>query len=247
MSKYNYPQTSCGCYKCTQNTYQDPQGGIPTNMSIRDCKVNDPYFDCYNTRQFSNTSIQPNPRSGLTAINPQVFRDKYAKDFFPANCNVDKSCPELQWYSPDPRLVSIPHLGQRQTLSNPPLDSSVCLDQVAVSEELNGYGQKYASYSDINAGQILYYTDHSREDPFFEPLFTNSAKVTGHLYKDPMGALKPRGDREPMVQGTLGQKRDKYPGCLSWMQDSTAHREDIMSKQMNVANQSRWEPRWANN
>jgi hypothetical protein len=244
---YNYPLSSCDCYSSIQNKYQyDNEQGIPTNMSVRNCNVNDPYLDYNNTIKFSDTNIQPNSKDGLTAINPQVYQEKYSTDFRSANCTKTDSCPALQWISPDPRLISAAHFGQRLTLSNPPIDSTMNLSQLPISEKLNGYGQKYSTYSDVNAGQILYYNDHSREDPFYKPLFTDSAMVTGYLYKDPMGALKPIYERVPVVQDDpVGPKRDNYSGGLSWIQDSTFHREDIMSKQMNVHNQQRWMPRWS--
>lgn len=243
---YKYPLSSCNCYKCTQNEYPVDEKGVPTNMSVRNCKVDDPYFDCYNTRQFSSTNIQPNTKDGFTALNPQVYKEKYAKDFYPSQYEGTGSCPSLQWTSPDPRLISVTHFGQVQTLSNPPIDSTMRLDQLAGDEKLNGYGQNYGSYGDINAGQILYYTDHSREDPYYKPLFTESSDVTGKLYQDPMGALKPMYDRVPVVHNDpMGAKRDNYSGKLSWIQDSTSHREDIMARQMTVHNQQRWMPRWS--
>lgn len=232
---YKYPLSSC-----TYTPHNNDKDGIPTNMSVRNCNVNAPPL------QFSNTTVQPNSKEGLTAINPQVYQDKYAKDFRSEHCKESSSCPSVQWVSPDPRLISATHFGQRQTLSNPPIDSTVRLNQLDVDEKLNGYGQNYGTYANVNAGQILYYTDHSREDAFYKPLFTDSAMVTGYLYKDPMDALKPVYDRVPIVQNDpMGPKRDNYSGGLSWIQDSTSHREDLMSRQMNIRNQQRWMPRWS--
>jgi hypothetical protein len=241
---YKYPLSSCNCYNITEN-YSNTEGNIPTNMSVKNCNVNDPYLEYYNTKQFSAANVQPIPKEGITNINPQVYN--YAKDFTPIKCNETDTCPELQWTSPDPRLVSVIRGGKSYTLSSPPIDSTVLLQNVAVDKKLDNYGQNYNTYSDINAGQILYYTDRSIEDPLFRPIFVNSAEVTGVLYKDPMGALKPTYTRKPLIQDNhIGPERDNYEGGLSWIQDSTAQREDLMSKQMNVHNQQRWMSRWAN-
>ena len=244
---YDYPLSSCNCYKCVENNYSDEEGNIPTNMSVKNCNVNDTYFDCYDNKKFSNTNLQPSLKEGITNINPKVYQDKYAKDFSSIKCNETNGCPELQWTSPDPRLISAPRGGKSYTLDNRPIDSTISLENVAIDKNLDNYGQNYNTYSDINEGQILYYINHSREDPFYRPLFVNSVDVTGVLYKDPMGALKPRYERVPLVKDNpIGQTRDNYEGCLSWIQDSTEHREDLMAKQMNVRNQQRWMPRWAN-
>ena len=42
----------------------------------------------------------------------------------------------------------------------------------------------------------------------------------------------------------LTAKKDHYGGCLSWIEDSLEHREDIMSLQMRKQLEQKYEPRW---
>ena len=246
---YKYPLSSCTCYKCTQGDMSLPHvGGRHTNMSVRDCDVNSPYFECLNVKKFSS-GIEPQVREGLTPLNPQVLQDKYSTQFAPVKgCKETGSCPSVQWASPDPRLISAAHNGQVLTLDNPPITSGMKLSRVSVDPMLDGYGQGYKGYEDVNAGQIMYYIDHSIEDPFFVPTFALSAEATGLLYRDPMGAMKPQYDRVPLRRDDpLGPQRNNYVGGLSWMQDSLEQREDIMARQMSRSNQERWSPRWRDN
>ena len=150
------------------------------------------------------------------------------------------------FYNSDPRLISVSHRGQPLLLDRPPIQSS--MKEIAKSERLNGYGQKYKSYSDINAGQIAYIIDKSIQDPYFSPNFNNSSIVTKSLYQDPMGALKPRYLRVPFRDANpIGQPlRNNYVGCLSFMEDSLEQRENIMASQMSVHNQQRFDPHYAN-
>jgi len=145
----------------------------------------------------------------------------------------------------DPRLISASHTGQVQTLDVPPITGDVKLNSLLHNRLLDNYGQGYKDYSDVNAGQYMYYINKSLEDPYFSPNFVTSATATGVLYKDPMGALKPRYNRKPLIDNDpLGPERNNYEGCLSWMEDSLSHRQDLMSLQMGRRNQERYAPRW---
>ena len=183
---YKYPLTSCDCVD-GDNISQLSSQGVPTNMSVRDCDVS----RNFETPVFSQ-SIQPLPKSGFKNLNPQVLTDNFSEDFTQINCPPTKSCSTPQFYSPDPRLISASHNGQILTLDSPPIEFSMKLNDIPKDENLDNYGQNYKSYADVNAGQIMYYINKSREDPYYNPLFVSSAKVDGYLYQDPMGALKPQ-------------------------------------------------------
>lgn len=242
---YDYPKSSCNCYKCTAKKYDFPTKGIPTNMSVRDCDF-PAYFECYDDKPF-RADIEPRIKQGYTNLNPQVMTQQFARDFHPTSCKERAGCcPEVQWASMDPRLVSASHSGQVQTLDRPPITGDMPLCEVAHSKLLDKFGQNYKTYSDVNAGQVAYYTDASIEDPYFSPNFVTSSLATGTLYKDPMGALKPSYKRTPLTDNDpMGPERDNYEGCLSWMEDSLSHRQDLMSKQMHRRNEQRWMPRWS--
>lgn len=243
-SVWNYPKTSCACGNCSTKIYPCNEGN-PTNLGVRGCNINDPYYGCFYKRTFRN-DIEPITKTGKTNLNPQVLTSKYPEDFKRITCSRNTSCPKEQYVSPDPRLISAAHMGQVLSFSEVPIDTSVRLNTLLVDPSLDKYGQNYGTYSDINAGNIMYYTDSSIEDPLFSPNFTISAQVEGTLYQDPMGAMKPEYNRYPIkCRNVLDPKVNSYYGSLSSMEDSLNQREDIMALQMRKRNQQRWEPRWS--
>lgn len=239
---YQYPKSSCNCYNCTKKDYPC-ESGNPSNMSVRDCKVPSA-FECYDKIPFRN-DIEPQDKKGYKVLNSLASAQNMSKDFQRFECSGQQGCPKVQYASKDPRLISVPHGGQVMTLDRPPYDSSVKLSQVATDKHLDAYGQNYSGYSDINAGHYTYYINRSREDPFYPPNFTISANAIGTLYQDPMGAIRPQYTRKPLkCNNPLNTKKDHYDGGLSWIQDSTEHREDLLSYQMRKRNEQRYEPRW---
>ena len=240
---YNYPKSSCSCYGCGNKLHECNSGGIPSNMSIRDCKIPS-IFECHDRKQF-RYDIEPKNNHGYVNLNPDVVQEKYASDFKRMNCSGDQNCPKIQYASQDPRLISVAHGGQVLTLDRPPLETEPKLDTISSDIKLDCYGKGYRTYSDINAGQIMYYIDKSRQDPFYLPNFPTSARAYGTLYRDPMGSFKPQYDRDPLkCDNPLNTTRDNYDGGLSWIQDSQEHRQDLLSRMMRKQNEQRWEPRW---
>ena len=240
---YDYPKSSCDCYKCTDVSYLSETKGTPSNMPTVNCKTPD-MFNCYNSKPF-RYNIEPTNQDGYVNLNPDVMISQYARDF--QRIENSTNWPKVQFVSKDPRLISASHSGQVLTLDRPPIETQPDLDTISTDKTLNKYGQDYRTYSDVNAGQISYYIDKSIEDPFFLPVFATSAKSFGTLYQDPMGAMKPIYDRKPLTcTNHLNTTRNNYSGGLSWIEDSQEFREDIISKQMARRNQERWEPRWAN-
>ena len=253
---YKYPMSSCGTSyvpDCNLNR-------VPTNMSVNNCNFSPQSF-----REPFRQNIQPVPKKGIVPLNPQILVDNYATDYYrfkhtdPTMTALRSpeggmtalrspeggmcACPSEQYTSTDPRLISAKNSGQVLTFDRPPIGNNVLMDEVP---DLIGYGQNYNTYSDVNGGQIMYYNDRSIEDPYFNPLFVSSASVDGFLYKDPMGAIKPQYSHRPLKNDNpIGPTRNNYQGCLSWIQDSTGFREDIMAHQMAKRNQERWSPRWS--
>jgi hypothetical protein len=241
---FDYSKSSCNCYKCADYTYSYVSKGVPTNMSIRNCETPE-MLECYDRKLFRSDIEPTNEPDSYAHINPQVVHNNYANDFKQINCSDNTTCPSVQYASKDPRLISVAHSGQVLTLDRPPINGSVDLSKISTDTGLDGYGQKYNTYSDINAGDILYYINKSRKDPFYTPLFSTSANVYGTLYRDPMGVIRPQYEREPLKHSDpFNTTKESYDGCLSWIRDSQEHREDILSKNMRKYNEQRWEPRW---
>jgi hypothetical protein len=183
--------------------------------------------------------VDPNFGESKIQIN-HIGNDRYSKDFTPHRGNDNTSCSDLQWISPDPRLISSVRNGQVLTLDKPPTTSSIKLDTIAMDTNLDGYGQNYNSYKDMNAGDITY-NSHSNKNPFFVPIFTLPAEFNRSSFIDPMGSMKPQYIRTPVVkENYIGPVRNNYVGGLSWIEDSMSHREDLMTSQMTRSNQERW-------
>lgn len=244
---HDYPKSLCSCYMCTDNHQHHNKSGNPSNMSIRKCEF--PLMDdCYNNTLF-RSDIEPQLKKGYTNINPQVITNNYADNFkqLPENfvkTNYLSTCSNPQYISNDPRLFSPLHGNQTLTLDRPPLDGTVKLANIYTDKSLDYYGQGYQTYSDINAGQIVYYNNHEQEDPLFFPNFTKSAYVHGKLYRDPMGSLKPEYYRKPITYTNHLNTKNQFYDELSFIKDSTEQREDLMARQMAIRFQQRWEPRW---
>lgn len=136
------------------------------------------------------------------------------------------------YISPDPRLVSAGHNGVRMQLNEPPLNGNV--SSQSVYKEKCGYEPFYSSYSQMKGGQNKYYIDPSLAKPFISEIFSSGpSAVYQDMYIDPMGTTKPHYYRE---------KLDKNSGfCLSWLRDSTNHREDLLARQLWKRNQSNYE------
>lgn len=239
---YLYPKTSCSCLEC-QDKYPVPEGE-PSNFSVRDCKVS-PYFECNDRIEFTNRNIPVSPQKqlkGWKAINPDVYADKYDPYFGSStNCPKDKAV----FRTPDPRSISTIRGGQHLTFDKPPINGNVQLKNI-YKKVWDGYGIGVKPYDKINDGQIQYYTDKSIENAFFSPVYGTKAKENAVLYKDPMGSMKPEYNREAVINthNPATECIDCYPYCLSWMQDTQSHREDLMSLQMRKTNQEKWMPRW---
>jgi len=209
---------------------------MTTNMSIEKCEI-PKELDSFVRLQFRERN-EPKNQNGISILNPDALDNKYANDFYP----IDSG---RRWGSRDPKLFSASH-EQVLTLDRQPIDGRIPLEKIYTDTSLDNYGKNYRTYSDINAGHITYYIDKSIEDPFFEPLYTNKILSSGELYKDPMGGIKPQYERRILTKNDpINMDRSSYNGCLSWIEDTQEHREDLLSKQMRKYNQQRWEPRWS--
>ena len=252
---YSYPKTSCDCAGCPAR--EPPRKGVPTNLALRGCPP--PTSGCI-PRRVVDINDSPVQKSGLKLLNPQAYLDSYAKGYqaVPCDTGCGSSSSSPAYASSDPRLYSASH-GQYLTLDRPPLSSATPLREL-YSERLRGYGQNYRTYSDVSSGNVLYYVDRSREDPYYSPLFTGKARVGTVIYKDPMGGIHTEYPRKvtnlPTTGdtacdtvgggGATGQDAANKDGfCLTWLRDTQRHREDIMASQMAKANSQRWSSRWA--
>ena len=199
MTDLKYPKSSCVCsgYDGKENSVLVMEG-TPTNMSVTNCNFSD-YFDYYPNRIISSKQEPVNDKKGNYILNPSVIgNDKYDPYFNSIDAKKCKgsSCPGTTYMNSDPRLYNAAAVTWLQ-LDKPPLVSTPKLDTLSTDKSLNRYGKGYRSYSDINAGQIVYYIGKDIEDAFYKPLYTTPEMAIGTLYQDPMGAIKPQWDRFP--------------------------------------------------
>lgn len=237
---YNYPKSSCMCEGYTSEFIVPQKGGIPTNLSIKNCET--PSCLELSNNYIFKTKIEPANESGWVAINPQ----NEMKDIDPTFSQID--CPENNgcrgaWFGTDPRLKSVARGGSVIPLDRPPVTYNIDVSTINNDETLKNYGKNYKSYADINAGQISYFIDKSRQDAFYSPEFSTSARTIGYLYKDPMGGLKPHYERQSLFcPNPLETKHTR--NRLSFIEDTEAHRQDLKARQLWKTNQERWDPRW---
>lgn len=109
-----------------------------------------------------------------------------------------------------------------------PLDkylSSDVLDgrDMYTNENLVNYGRHYSDYSDMIPGAIRYRTETMRGH-FPSPVFNQNHHVSTNIYKDPMDRFTP----EPVMNVKCDDRDDD---CLSFIHDTTMHRQDLMSLQ----------------
>lgn len=145
--------------------------------------------------------------------------------------------------SQDPRLYDTRRDIQTQ-LSDPPNQSRVdpfgdVYGHIAHAPKMSG--NFYATYPDINTGQIRYYTSSGIEESVFKPLFTDTATTVSYTFTTPMGTVKPQYVRVPFVTTNPSTNPNGIPRkTLSFLEDTTAHREDILMHQMNTINSQKW-------
>lgn len=224
------------------------QSSHPTNMSVRSCNFFE-YNDCNPTHIFKFRQEPSHNNRGTILLNPSVFssekRDKTFREIEQINYpQTECDCKGKTFFNSDPRLCSAAE--RCLQLDIPPLNSTQPLKTIGTDKSLDGYGQHYKSYSDVNAGQYLYYIGKEREDVFYEPLFSNSAITVGKLYKDPMGSVKPQYDRIQIQNSANIEKKSGNDYNLSFIKDSQFHREDLLALQMRTRNQRRYSSRWNN-
>lgn len=133
---------------------------------------------------------------------------------------------DVSYLPVDPRLISAGHSGQRLLMCEPTLSGKVCLDDAKT-----GF---YGSYSDIRAGNILYYTDDDLMKPFisYAGIFPPTMSVEYEDYIDPNGIRKPHYRR------LLSSCRNQLePGCLTFVSDTNRVRSDLIAANLWRRNQ----------
>ena len=238
---HNYPKSSANAYRCEDNKYNINLNGTPSSMSVPNGQF-PKALECYDTLHIGYNT-QSRQEKGFSILNEKNFSNGYSPDFRSIECDGPRGCNAGKKYiSGDPRLVDPRRAGALQ-LDRPPISSSMKLKDLSVDKSLNNYGQNYATYSDINAGQIVYYVDKSIQDPYYSPNFPTTTKVNASLYQDPMGSLTPQYDRVVDYDNHINSMKSNETE-LNSIADTNAFREDLMERQMSRINEQKWSSRW---
>lgn len=152
--------------------------------------------------------------------------------------------PPCKYKSTDPRLLSSGHNGQVLTLDQPPYNGKVdfnTFDEVYKSRAAYDHYEK-VDYAAFTNGQIQYYIDPTLATPFIPEIFS-CGNYTLEPYVDPMGSVKPHYNLSLKNKGqaSLCGNEIRPADELTWITDSTAHRESIMASQQARRNQERYD------
>lgn len=142
-----------------------------------------------------------------------------------------------KWYSTkqDSRILDVRHnynMGLDERPSQVIYD--IFHDNVAGNVNLDGYGRNYKDYSSIKEGQIRYYIDKDFVEPFYSPVYGLKSKSVGVMYKDPMDNVRPMFNKEY-------NNTHNIEDGLSFINDTTKFRDDIISRQQRVHNSQKYE------
>lgn len=228
----------------------------PSNMSVPNCN----YSQFKQNVTLFNQNVEPKltalggykmSQNPYLMLNPETISKQYDLTYEKVKtcaCPTDfgTCCDKETYITNDPRLISVAHNGQYLLLDRPPINGAVNMSDL-YTPKFDYHARYYADYSDVDSGQIMYYIDGDIKDPLFTPLYVNPSNVTGYVYKDPMDSYKPYYYREPAnkvnVYKTNSNSPDKY-NELTWIRDSQESREDLMSKQMDLTNRTKYSSRW---
>lgn len=151
-------------------------------------------------------------RNGLTQV----------QDYY-----VDDSC---HYVSVNPKTLDAPR-AIRNKLDRPSTTGSVAAKDRYTAPYLNNY-----TPFNVNNGQITYYVDNSIKDAFYKPIYDIPFTAVPYEYTDPMTSEKPH-------YILINKNDDVFNySCLSSLNDSSFHRENLIASQQAKYNQTRITP-----
>lgn len=142
-------------------------------------------------------------------------------------------CMDKAYVSSDPRLKD-PTRSIQMVLDKPPNEVFYDLidDNMDRNPKLTRYGKDYKGYSTVNAGEIQYYVNTDTAGAFYSPVYDVKTKGMGYMFVDPMGS-----ERMQFVREVRPEPYSK----LSWLNDSSKFREDVIALQQRTHNEQRYE------
>ncbi len=133
----------------------------------------------------------------------------------------------------DSRLIYPLRGSVTQQLDSIPYTGEVRLKDI-YDEKYTDYGKHYKNYTDIHAGQYMYYLDKDIDPTYSLPVYTVRSQVNSEVYQTPMGSLWPRYPKVPTT------KDSKYLSPQQFTRDTVRNREDLMALQMARFNREKY-------
>jgi CDP-6-deoxy-D-xylo-4-hexulose-3-dehydrase len=96
-------------------------------------------------------------------------------------------------------------------------------------------GKKTGTFGDL--ATLSFYPAHHITMGEGGAVLVNNAFIQSRIYRDPMGSIKPEYTR-------IETKNNVDIDQFNWMKDTCEWREQLMSKQMEKDNRTRYEPKW---
>jgi hypothetical protein len=137
---------------------------------------------------------------------------------------------EGSFVSMNPKTMDAPR-AIRMKLDRPSTTGSVPLPLIYTDPNLDNY----TPYN-VNNGQIIYYIDNSIKDPFYRPVYDIPFETEMVQYTDPMTSEKPH-----YVLSHKNEDVYNY-SSLSFINDTSFHRENLIAAQQSKYNQTRITP-----
>ena len=202
----------------------------------------------------SNIPHESTGNSHIDNYNRELLKSDIIPTYANTSTNINKNPRDLakgftkygkHYWKKDARLRN-GVTGDLIMLDRIPNSSHRTADEVAHDTGINGYGSGYDGYHDVH-GDIDYYTNNEQIDTHKSTLFPMSGQIEMSVFKDPMGNFKPEYKKLYKTVPKGCNHEDPNEGCLTWIHDSTLHREEILERQMAKRNQMEWGSRWLQN
>lgn len=185
------------------------------------------------------------PRTHFIVDKTYPFNDPSTMYTVP-NTNLNTLSSETPMYHPtsfhrddkDPRLMN-PLRGEHLKLDSKPRDGFVDSYHVYAPHP-NTTG--FASYPDLAGGDLKYSCSYLLANPFHAPIFTQSHKVQGVIYKDPMDGIRPQYNFKHIVPYDKNNPLSHPGQHLSDITEGNRFREELISRQSRRRNEERYNP-----
>ena len=260
----DYPKTSCDCSECPATGIPrwpaKPPESSTNNFGLNNRNQLRKISSCTST-SFVSSGKQPSPwlseegKKNIEILNPNFglevsdgfFHDPHSARCACGVCKQDKHSHHHKRHhrkhcdietpktvtAYDPRLIKSAYGFAPQQLDSIPYSGEVRLKDI-YNERYTDYGKHYKNYTDIHAGQYMYYLDKDIDPTYSLPVYTVRSQVNSEVFQTPMGGLWPRYPKVPTT------KDSRYLSPQQFTRDTVKNREELMALQMARFNREKY-------